>query len=76
MDLGLGKTKNIGLETGGDYHVGPMTVQRRASEKWVEPRQHVRYPLCPPYPAPEWEENELQESREQNHIGYFPEPGV
>ena len=44
LDPGLGKTKNTGMETGGDYHMGPMTVQRRASEKWVEPRQHVHYP--------------------------------
>lgn len=44
LDPSLGKTKNIVMETGGDYCMGPMTVQRRACEKWAESRQHVHYP--------------------------------
>lgn len=34
---GLGKTKYMGVERGGDYHIGPTTVQREASKNWVEP---------------------------------------
>lgn len=34
---GLGKTKYMRVERGGDYHIGPTTVQREASKNWVEP---------------------------------------
>ena len=44
LDPSLGKTKNIVMETGRDYCMGPRTVQRRACEKWAESRQHVHYP--------------------------------
>lgn len=34
---GLEKTKYTGAEGGGDYHMGPPTVQREASKNWIEP---------------------------------------
>lgn len=40
---GLRKTNYKGVERGGDYHMGPMTVQRGASKSWIEPPQCVYY---------------------------------
>lgn len=34
----------IGVERGGDYHMGLMIVQREASKSWIEPPQCVHNP--------------------------------